>query len=99
MIAHSLDHQVALITGAASGIGKQIAETFAQAGATVIIADLNLAAAERTAQEIIQAGGQALAIAMNVCDEEAVNQGIETVMAHFKKIDILVSNAGVQHIE
>ena len=99
MSALSLKNQVALITGAASGIGKHIAETFAQAGAKVVIADLNLAAAQLTAEAIQQSGGEALAIAMNVCDEDAVNQGVATVMQQFGKIDILVSNAGVQHIE
>ena len=66
-----LANKVAIITGAASGIGKTIAMNFAREGAKVAIADLNLDAANATAQEIVAAGGQAMGVAMNVCDEQA----------------------------
>lgn len=94
-----LKDKVAVITGAASGIGKKIAEVFAAEGAIVIVADLNLASAEHTANEIKSAGHQAMAIAMNVADEAAVNEGIKKVISVYHGIDILVSNAGVQHID
>jgi 3-hydroxybutyrate dehydrogenase len=91
-----LTGKTALITGAASGIGKEIALTYARAGAAVAIADLNLAAAQKTADEIIAAGGKAMAVAMDVADEAAVNAGVDQVAAAFGGIDILISNAGIQ---
>jgi 3-hydroxybutyrate dehydrogenase len=86
----------AIITGAASGISKDIALVFAREGAKVAIADLGQAAAEATANQIRAAGGQALAIAMDVTDEKAVNDGVAAVVAAFGGVDILVSNAGIQ---
>ena len=92
----SLNGKAAVVTGAASGIGKEIARTLAAQGAAVAIADLNLAGAQAVAEEIRAQGGQALGIAMDVTDEEAVNRGIDEVAAQFGSIDILVSNAGIQ---
>ena len=66
--------KVALITGAASGIGKEIALVYAKAGAKVAIADLNLAAANLVVDEITSQGGQAMAVTMNVTDENEVNK-------------------------
>lgn len=91
-----LDGKVAVVTGAASGIGKQIALSFAQAGAAVAIADLNPEGANAVAEEIRAAGGKALGVAMDVTNEDAVNQGIDKVAAEFGSVDILVSNAGIQ---
>ncbi|WP_207885915.1 3-hydroxybutyrate dehydrogenase [Pseudomonas sp. 30_B] len=91
-----LNGKVAVITGAASGIGKQIALTLAQAGAAVAIADLQQDAAQRVVDQIENAGGKALAVAMDVTDEQAVGSGIDRVVATFGSIDILVSNAGIQ---
>ena len=88
--------KVAVVTGAASGIGKEIAHTLAKAGAKIAIADLNLEGAQAVADEIIAAGGQAMGVAMNVTDEEAVNAGIAAVVEKFGPVDILVSNAGIQ---
>jgi 3-hydroxybutyrate dehydrogenase len=90
------DSQVGIITGAASGIGKEIALRYAAEGGTPVIADLNLAAASATADEIKGKGGDAFAVAMNVVDEEAVNKGVAEVMARYGRIDLLVSNAGIQ---
>ncbi|MFP3534596.1 SDR family oxidoreductase, partial [Burkholderia sp. SIMBA_042] len=80
--------------GAASGIGEHCARTFASQGAAVVIADLNLAAAGKVADSIVSAGGKALAVAMDVTNEEAVNAGIEEAVKVFGGIDVLVSNAG-----
>jgi 3-hydroxybutyrate dehydrogenase len=85
-----------IITGAASGIGKDIAFGFAREGAKVAIADLKLEAAEATAAEIRDAGGTAMGVAMDVTDEQAVNQGVAAVVAEFGGVDVLVSNAGIQ---
>jgi 3-hydroxybutyrate dehydrogenase len=94
----TLEGKVALVTGAASGIGKAIAELYAQHGARVAIADINQQAADATADAINAAGGEALGVAMDVTSEEAVNAGTEKVVAAFGRLDVLVSNAGVQII-
>ncbi len=91
-----LDGKVCVVTGAASGIGKRIAEVYAQAGGKVVIADLKLEAAEATATEIRDAGGDALAVAMDVTDEAQVVDGIAKAVAHYGQVDVLVSNAGIQ---
>ncbi len=91
-----LNGKVALITGAASGIGREIAYVYARAGAAVAIADIDLTAARSTADEIVAGGGQALAVAMDVTNEDAVNAGTTAVVDAFGKLDILISNAGIQ---
>jgi len=91
-----LKDKSAIITGAASGIGKEIAIIFAQEGAKVAIADMNQAAADATAAEINASGGQAMGVAMDVTDEKAVIDGVAAVVAKFGGVDILISNAGIQ---
>ena len=93
-----LNGKVCVVTGAASGIGKRIAEVFAQAGGKVVIADLKLEAAEATADEIRAAGGDALAVAMDVTDEQQVIDGFAKAVQKYGQIDVLVSNAGIQII-
>ncbi|MCX4174872.1 MULTISPECIES: 3-hydroxybutyrate dehydrogenase [Paraburkholderia] len=92
----SLNNKVALVTGAASGIGEQCARKLASLGAAVVIADLNLENAQKVASSIVAAGGKALAVAMDVTNEEAVNSGIERAVPELGSIDVLVSNAGIQ---
>src|SRR5262245_43512947 len=91
-----LKDKSAIVTGAASGIGKDIALVFAHEGAKVTIADLNKQAADAVAAEIRRNGGQAMGVAMNVTDEKAVNDGVAAVVAAYGGVDILVSNAGIQ---
>ncbi len=91
-----LDDKVAIITGAASGIGKEIAIVFAGAGAKVVIADLDKKAADATAKEIDPSGKRAIGVAMDVTSEEQVDKGTEEVVKAFGRIDVLVSNAGIQ---
>src|SRR5471030_1655015 len=98
------DKKVAIVTGAASGIGKEIALRFAAEGGTPVIADLNLDAANATAAEIKalgedKGGSDAFAVTMNVVDEDAVNKGVADVMARYGRIDLLVSNAGIQIVK
>jgi 3-hydroxybutyrate dehydrogenase len=94
-----LRNKVAIVTGAASGIGKEIARCFAREGAKVVIADLTLAAAEATEAEFTALGLRAMAVEMDVSDEIAVLAGIARVIAAYGKIDILVSNAGIQIVK
>jgi 3-hydroxybutyrate dehydrogenase len=91
-----LKDKSAIITGAASGIGKDIALVFAREGARVAIADLAKDAADATAAEIRAEGGQALGVAMDVTDEKQVADGVAAVVAAFGGVDILISNAGIQ---
>jgi 3-hydroxybutyrate dehydrogenase len=91
-----LADKVAVITGAASGIGKEIALTFAHEGAKVVIADLDQKAAQETASEIDPSAQRALGVAMDVSNEEQVEAGMARVIETFGRLDILISNAGVQ---
>ncbi|MBC8721362.1 3-hydroxybutyrate dehydrogenase [Paraburkholderia sp. 31.1] len=92
----SVKDKVALVTGAASGIGEQCARKLAALGASVVIADLNLKAAESVAESIRKEGGKALPVSMDVTSEEAVNAGIQQAVDRLGSIDVLVSNAGIQ---
>ena len=91
-----LQDKVCIVTGAASGIGKEIALTYAREGGKVVIADMNKPAAQATADEIIKAGGTAMAVAMDVTSEEQVNAAVAEVVAAYGGVDVLVSNAGIQ---
>ncbi len=91
-----LTGKVAFVTGAASGLGKQIAHLYSQEGAKVVIADLNQGAADATASEIKAAGGSALGVAVDVTDEAQVEAAVDRTVKEFGGVDILVSNAGIQ---
>jgi 3-hydroxybutyrate dehydrogenase len=91
-----LTNKSAVITGAASGIGKDIALRFAREGAKVAVADMNKEAADAVAAEIRGLSGEAIGVAMDVSSEEAVTAGVAATVAKFGGVDILVSNAGIQ---
>lgn len=95
-VLQDLAGKVAVVTGAASGIGLGIAEKLAAHGARVAIADLNEQAAQAAADRIKAQGGNAMAVVMDVTQEDIVQLGIDTVAETWGGIDILVSNAGVQ---
>ncbi len=90
-----LDRKVAIVTGAASGIGYAIAKRYVEAGGRVVIADIKMDQAEKAARQL---GGPdtIIAIEMDVTSEEAVNAGVAKTVSTFGTVDILVSNAGVQ---
>ena len=91
-----LKDKIAIVTGAASGIGKEIAIVYAREGAKVAIADLAPAPAETAAAELRTASAAAMAVAMDVTNEAQVNAGVEAVAKQWGGVDILVSNAGIQ---
>ncbi len=94
-----LEQRVAVITGAGRGIGRAIAERYAREGARVAVADLDADTAEDAAAAIRAAGGEALALAMDVTDEQAVEAGVQKVVDTWGRVDIAFANAGIQHIE
>ncbi len=94
-----LKDKVAVITGAASGIGYEIAKTYLREGAKVVVADLNLEAANAAIKALDPNGGNTLAVGMDVANEDQVNKGIDATVQKFGKIDILVSNAGIQIVD
>jgi len=90
-----LKDKVALITGGARGIGQAIAMTFAREGADIVVADVNLEVAQKTALEIEALGRRALAWEMDVTDYAKVEEGVNKILDKFGKVDILVNNAGI----
>jgi 3-hydroxybutyrate dehydrogenase len=92
-----LKDKICIVTGAASGIGRGIATRFIAEGAKVAIADLAIDKAKATAEEISKgASGEAMAVAMDVTDEDQVNAGVAEVVKAWGGVDVLVSNAGIQ---
>lgn len=94
MKKYELDQRVAVVTGAAMGIGKCIAMTLAEQGAVAIVADLNLEKAQETVQEIEAAGGKAMAVHMDITKEASVKAAFEQIKAKYETVHILVNNAG-----
>ncbi|WP_210129285.1 glucose 1-dehydrogenase [Staphylococcus sp. GDX8P66P] len=91
-----LDGKVAIVTGGAMGLGKAMATALAQAGANIVIADINEEIADNTAKEISETENiEAIALKVDVTNPDAVNQMVEEVTKQFNKIDILVNNAGM----
>jgi len=93
-----LDERVAIVTGSGSGIGKAIAVSFAQVGATVVVAEIDQRAAEAVEQEIQALGGRSLSLPADVTNGEEVNKMVETTLENFNHIDILVNNVGGRRI-
>jgi 2-keto-3-deoxy-L-fuconate dehydrogenase len=94
----SLENKVALVTGAGSGIGKEIALLYARQGAHIIIADVNAEAAASVATQITAQEGIAQPLSLDVANEEQVRNAFDQVVQDHGRIDILVNNAGVSHV-
>ncbi|WP_160719689.1 SDR family oxidoreductase [Bacillus sp. USDA818B3_A] len=90
-----LKDKIAVVTGAASGMGKAIAILYAKEGAKVVVSDINLEGAKKTVEEIKLNQGEALAVSANVAKEEDIQNLIETAVLEFGTLDILVNNAGI----
>ena len=93
-----LDHKIALVTGAGSGIGREIALLYAQQGAQVVVADIQEDAAAAVVAEISEKNGLAHALRLDVADEEQVRTAMQEVVKQYGRLDILVNNAGVSHV-
>lgn len=90
-----LENKVAIITGAGRGIGRATALRFAEEGAHVVVADIDLDVVQEVVDEITTAGGDALAVQVNVADRDSVDEMVATTMDRYGRIDILVNNAGI----
>ncbi|MEK4058090.1 SDR family NAD(P)-dependent oxidoreductase, partial [Paenibacillus sp. FSL H3-0321] len=90
-----LQDKVAVVTGAASGMGKAIAILYAKEGAKVVVSDIHEEAAQGTVDEIKSAGGQAIAVKANVASEAEIQNLIDTTVNTYGTLDILVNNAGI----
>ncbi len=93
-----LNGKIAIVTGGAQGMGRAISLRYAQEGASVVLADMNLQGAETVAEEIKGAGGKAIAVALDVRDQNQVQGMVDAAVEHFGGLDILVNNAGVGKI-
>ena len=93
----NLDSKIAIVTGGASGFGAATAQRLAQAGACVMVADLNAQGAQAIAEQIVAAGGQASSVAADVSERASFEQMVERTQQVFGGLDILVNNAGTTH--
>ena len=95
----SMNNRVVLLTGASRGLGRDMALTLAGAGATVLCAGRTVKELEATARSIAKKGGKAHVVPLDITDEAAVREQVETIVRKHRRIDVLVNNAGVIHRE
>lgn len=90
-----VDNKVAFVTGGGSGIGKACCELLAEAGAKIVVSDINRASAEETAKSIIAVGGEAIAVDHDISNEAAWERVMASTLEQFQKLDVLVNCAGI----
>lgn len=93
---YDFENQVALVTGAASGMGLATARAFAEAGASVVLADIDADTAQKAAKDLVAAGHQAIGVACDVTDEQQTAAMVERAVATFGRLDMAFNNAGIQ---
>ena len=96
-MSQRLENKVALITGGASGIGRECALTFAAEGASLVVADLNSERADAVVDEVIAAGGEAIGIGVDTSQPEEVSSMVQGAIEKFGRIDVCVAAAGISH--
>nr|WP_139490882.1 3-hydroxybutyrate dehydrogenase [Brevibacillus dissolubilis] len=97
-MSQTMQDKTIFITGAASGIGLELARAFAQAGGKIVISDLNAAQAQQAAEELKQQGYQAIGLGCNVANEEEIAEGIAQAVEQFGSLDVVINNAGLQYV-
>jgi len=95
LVGNMLEGKVAIVTGAARGMGKAIATRLSEAGAKLVIADIDYPGAKRAAEELALATGDAVAVSLDVTDEKSVQAMVDMAMEAYGRMDILVNNAGI----
>ena len=93
-----LENKVAIVTGGGKGIGAEICSKLAKEGAKIVIAEMDIKSGENIQKKIIENKGEAIVINTNVADEVSVNNMADEAVKKFGKIDILINNAGIRHI-
>ena len=93
-----LENKVAIVTGGGKGIGAEICLRLAKEGAKIVIAEMDIESGKNTQKKIIENGGDAIVVNTNVADEISVNNMAQEAVKKFSKIDILINNAGIRHI-
>ena len=93
-----LENKVAIVTGGGKGIGAEICLSLAKEGAKIVIAEMDIESGENIQKKIIKGKGEAVVVNTNVADEVSVNNMAEEAVKKFSKIDILINNAGIRHI-
>jgi len=94
-MTNRLENKIALVTGGGNGIGEAVSKRFAEEGATVVVSDITLEAAERVAADIVETGGRAVAKRQDVTDEYLWEVLVNDIVAAYGHLDILVNNAGI----
>ena len=90
-----VDGKVVLVTGGGAGLGKTTCELLAKAGANIFVSDINMIAAEETAQSIVDSGGTAVAVQQDVASEDDWERTVGLILKQYGKLDVLVNNAGI----
>ena len=93
-----LENKVAIVTGGGKGIGAEICLKLAKEGAKIVIAEMDIESGENIQKKIIENKGEAIVVNTNVADEVSVNNMADESVKKFSKIDILINNAGIRHI-
>jgi len=91
---NTLRDQIVLVTGGGQGLGAAICDTLAESGATIVVADIKLAQAEKVAKELQVKGLEAIALPLDVTQQEQIDQVVKEIINQFERIDVLVNNAG-----